>query len=65
MVGNEYVRDELVYMPVHLFIRKYYAKVVKCPVAVRINEPNRKVKTEFRMWDYCAGKYEPHTNILF
>ncbi len=30
-----------------------------------LNEPNRKAKTESRMWVYCAGKYESHSNILF
>lgn len=30
-----------------------------------LNEPGRKAKTESRMWVYCAGKYESHSNILF
>ena len=30
-----------------------------------LNEPNKKAKTESRMWVYCAGKYEEHSNILF
>ena len=30
-----------------------------------LHEPNRKAKTESRMWVYCAGKYEAHSNILF
>ena len=31
-VGKEFVRDELVYVPARLFVRKHYAEVVKCPV---------------------------------
>ena len=171
-VGKEFVRDELVYVPARLFVRKHYAEVVKCPVCGEdesldanytdvpspvfkkatlpepmiphsfcspellahilyekyvmavplerqskdfkamgmnlstatlsnwviyaaenffapiygrmkdelltcsvihadetvvqvLNEPNRKAKTESRMWVYCAGKYESHSNILF
>ncbi|MBQ7910442.1 MAG: IS66 family transposase [Clostridia bacterium] len=171
-VGKEFVRDELVYVPARLFLRKHYAEVVKCPVCGEdesldacyadvpapvfkkatppapmiphsfcspellahilyekyvmavplerqakdfkamgmnlstatlanwviyaaehfftpiydrmkaellacsvihadetvvqvLNEPNRKAKTESRMWVYCAGKYEGHSNILF
>ena len=171
-VGKEFVRDELVYVPARLFVRKHYAEVVKCPVCGEdesldacyadvpapvfkkatppspmiphsfcspellahilyekyamavplerqskdfkamgmklstatlsnwviyaaenffapiydrmkaellacsvihadetvvqvLNEPNRKAKTESRMWVYCAGKYEAHSNILF
>ena len=30
-VGKEFVRDELVYVPSRLFVRKHYAEVVKCP----------------------------------
>ena len=30
-----------------------------------LREPNRKAKTDSRMWVYCAGKYEEHSNILF
>ncbi len=30
-----------------------------------LHEPNRKAKTDSRMWVYCAGKYEGHSNILF
>ena len=30
-----------------------------------LNEPNKKAKTDSRMWVYCAGKYEEHSNILF
>lgn len=30
-----------------------------------LNEPSRKVKTESRMWVYCAGKYQQHANIRF
>ena len=30
-VGKEFVRDELVYVPARLFVRKHYAEVVKCP----------------------------------
>ena len=30
-----------------------------------LHEPGRKAKTESRMWVYCAGKYEAHSNILF
>lgn len=30
-VGKEFVRDELVYVPARLFLRKHYAEVVKCP----------------------------------
>lgn len=30
-----------------------------------LSEPNRKAKTDSRMWVYCAGKYEAHSNILF
>ncbi len=30
-----------------------------------MQESNRKAKTESRMWVYCAGKYENHSNILF
>ena len=30
-----------------------------------LNEPNKKAKTDSRMWVYCAGKYEGHSNILF
>ncbi|MEE1046793.1 MAG: IS66 family transposase [Clostridia bacterium] len=29
-VGKEFVRDELVYVPARLFVRKHYAEVVKC-----------------------------------
>ncbi len=171
-VGKEFVRDELIYVPAQLFVRKHYAEVVKCPVCGEdeskdelyadvpapvfkkaiapepmiphsfcspellahilyekyvmavplerqsksfkamgmrlstatlsnwviyaaenfmkpiytemkkqllscsvihadetvvqvLNEPNRKAKTESRMWVYCAGKYESHSNILF
>lgn len=171
-VGKEFVRDELVYVPARLFVRKHYAEVVKCPVCGEdesqdanysdvpapvfrkatipapmiphsfcspellahilyekyamavplerqskdfkamgmslstatlsnwviyaaenffapiydrmkaelltcsvihadetvvqvLNEPNRKAKTNSRMWVYCAGKYEQHVNILF
>lgn len=171
-IGKEFVRDELVYLPARLFLRKHYAEVVKCPVCGEdesqdanysdvpapvfkkatppepmiphsfcspellahilyekyamavplerqskdfkamgmnlstatlsnwviyaaehffepiyakmkaelltcsvihadetvvqvLNEPNRKAKTESRMWVYCAGKYEGHSNILF
>ena len=171
-VGKEFVRDELVYVPARLFVRKHYAEVVKCPVCGEdesldanyadvpspvfkkatlpepmiphsfcspellahilyekyvmavplerqakefkamgmklstatlsnwvinaaenffapicdklkaelltcsvihadetvvqvLNEPTRKAKTESRMWVYCAGKYESHSNILF
>lgn len=169
-VGKEFVRDELVYVPARLFVRKHYAEVVKCPVCGEdesldalyadvpapvfkkapapmiphsfcspellahilyekyamavplerqskdfkamgmnlstatlsnwviyaaenffapiydrmkaelltcsvihadetvvqvLNEPNRKAKTDSRMWVYCAGKYEGHSNILF
>lgn len=171
-VGKEFVRDELVYVPARLFVRKHYTEVVKCPVCgedesqdslytdvpapvfkkaiapepmiphsfcspellahilyekyvmavplerqakdfkamgVRLstatlsnwviyatesfmkpvyesmksellrcsvihadetvvqvlNEPNKKAKTDSRMWVYCAGKYEEHSNILF
>lgn len=171
-VGKEFVRDELVYVPARLFVRKHYIEVVKCPVcgtdeskdaeyadvpapvfrkAVApspmiphsfcspgllahilyekyvmavplerqskdlkamgmrlsaatlsnwviyaaeqflkpvyekmkeellrssvihadetvvqvLNEPGRKAKTDSRMWVYCAGKYEKHSNILF
>lgn len=171
-VGKEFVRDELVYVPARLFVRKHYAEVVKCPscgedesqdslyadvpapvfkkaiapepmtphsfcspellahilyekyvmavplerqakdfkamgirlsnatlsnwvlyaaecfmkpiyermkdelltcsvihadetVVQVLNEPNKKAKTESRMWVYCAGKYEKHSNILF
>lgn len=31
-VGKEFVRDELVYVPAKLFVRKHYAEVVKCPI---------------------------------
>ena len=31
-VGKEFVRDELVYIPARLFVRKHYAEVVKCPI---------------------------------
>ena len=171
-VGKEFVRDELVYVPARLFVRKHYAEVVKCPVCGEdesrdslyadvpaptfrkavapspliphsfcspellahilyekyvnavplerqakdltakgvtlstatlsnwviyaaeslmkpiyakmkadllscsvihadetvvqvLNEPGKKAKTESRMWAYCAGKYEEHSNILF
>lgn len=30
-VGKEFVRDELVYVPAQMFVRKYFAEVVKCP----------------------------------
>ncbi len=30
-----------------------------------LHEPNKKAKTGSRMWVYCAGKYEGHSNILF
>lgn len=30
-VGKEFVRDELVYVPARLFVRKHYTEVVKCP----------------------------------
>lgn len=30
-----------------------------------LREPNKKTKTDSRMWVYCAGKYEKHSNILF
>ena len=30
-----------------------------------LREPNKKAKTDSRMWVYCAGKYEKHSNILF
>ena len=171
-VGKEFVRDELVYVPARLFVRKHYAEVVKCPACGKdesqdsfyadvpapvfkkaiapepmiphsfcspellahilyekyvmavplerqakdfkamgmrlstatlsnwvlyaaehfmkpiyksiksellrcsvihadetvvqvLNEPNKKAKTDSRMWVYCAGKYEKHSNILF
>ena len=31
-VGKEFVRDELVYVPAKMFVRKHYVEVVKCPV---------------------------------
>ena len=31
-VGKEFVRDELVYVPAKLFVRKHYVEVLKCPV---------------------------------
>ena len=31
-VGIEFIRDELVYVPARLFVRKHYAEVVKCPI---------------------------------
>ena len=171
-VGKEFVRDELVYVPARLFVRKHFAEVVKCPscgedeskdadyadvptpvfkkasapspmiphsfcspellahilyekyvmavplerqskdlkamgmrlstatlsnwvihaaeqflkpiyaemkeellqssvihadetVVQVLNEPNKNAKTDSRMWVYCAGKYEGHSNILF
>ena len=171
-IGKEFVRDELVYVPARLFVRKHYAEVVKCPVCGEdeaqdasfadvptpvfkkaavsepmipqsfcspellahilyekyamavplerqskdlramgmtistatlsnwvihaaehffapiyermknelltcsvihadetvvqvLSEPGRLAKTESRMWVYCAGKYETHSNILF
>lgn len=171
-VGREFVRDELVYVPARLFVRKHYAEVLKCPecskdetqdagfsdvpspvfrkalvpspmishsfcspellahilyekyvmaiplerqsknlwsmgimlstatlsnwvihaaehffepiylrmktdlmscsvihadetVVQVLNEPDRKARTDSRMWVYCAGKYEEHSNILF
>ena len=171
-IGKEFVRDELVYVPARLFVRKHYAEVVKCPscgedeaqdpnysdvpasvfkkatipapmiphsfcspellarilyekyvmavplerqakelkamgmrlstatlsnwviyaaetfmkpvyakmkekllrssvihadetVVQVLREPNKKAKTDSRMWVYCAGKYEKHSNILF
>ena len=30
VVGKEFVRDELVYVPARLFVRKHYAEVLKC-----------------------------------
>lgn len=30
-----------------------------------LHEPGRKAKSDSRMWVYCAGKYEGHSNILF
>jgi transposase IS66 len=30
-----------------------------------LREPNKKAQTDSRMWVYCAGKYEKHSNILF
>ena len=30
-VGIEFIRDELVYVPARLFVRKHYAETVKCP----------------------------------
>lgn len=30
--GREFIRDELVYVPARLFVRKHYAEVLKCPV---------------------------------
>ena len=30
-VGKEFIRDELVYVPARLFVRKHYAETVKCP----------------------------------
>ena len=29
-IGKEFVRDELVYVPAKLFVRKHYAEVLKC-----------------------------------
>ena len=31
-VGKEFVRDELVYVPAKMFVRKHYAEVLKCTV---------------------------------
>lgn len=31
VIGKEYVREELVYVPAKIFRRKHYAEVVKCP----------------------------------
>ena len=31
VIGKEYVREELVYIPAKIFRRKHYAEVVKCP----------------------------------
>lgn len=30
-VGKEFIRDELVYVPAKLFVRKHYTEVLKCP----------------------------------
>ena len=30
-VGKDFVRDELVYVPARLFVRKHYVEVLKCP----------------------------------
>lgn len=30
-VGKEFVRDEVVYVPARMFVRKHYVEVVKCP----------------------------------
>ena len=30
-VGKEFVRDEVVYSPARMFVRKHYVEVVKCP----------------------------------
>ena len=30
-VGKDFVRDEVVYVPARLFVRKHYVEVVKCP----------------------------------
>lgn len=31
VIGKEFVRDELVYIPARLFVRKHYIEVYKCP----------------------------------
>ena len=30
-IGKEFVRDELVYVPAKMYVRKHYAEVLKCP----------------------------------
>lgn len=41
-VGREFVRDELIYVPSKLFVRKHYAEVVKCTVCGKDEQEDSK-----------------------
>ena len=44
LVGKEFIRDELVYVPAEVYVRKIYAEVYKCPVCGKDEEQDAKGK---------------------
>ena len=118
VIGKEFVRDELVYVPARMFVRKHYVETICCTscgikdyaacgaklsrqtmsswviwaaankakavvdlmkkqlleqpvihadetVVQVLHEPNRKAKTDSRMWVYCTDKSADRYIALF